>query len=706
MKNLLIAFTLLISCFIAAAQPTWKNITDTHSIRKIVTDGELVWLSSEGGLICINTTTADTSYYNNANSGMPFTEISDMCPDNQGRLWLTSSWGGIACKDGDIWTTYNTTNTDLPSNRAYSITFDSEGVLWAGFSQNLVRFDGTSWTTYDLEFMNLSNFGPDYLAVDTNNRILIAGYGLWAFDGNSFIHYDTANSPIQDNRISCLKSFPDGKTWIGHNFNGLTITDFTTWEVFDTLVPGKALNSVSSFDRTPEGKTWLGTYAGDLYAHDGNAWSLTIPGPPVDTLQFISYLEAGNDNNLYIGAITTSRFDGNSWFNVNTTESAYRGNQVDDILHTSGHSTWIANYNGMTRFTDNEITLFNGDDSSAYLAARCYAEDHTGKIYAGHYGGISVFSNNAWHRVSIPGHDFFSTMYPNSMCVDQDNNLWIATFPGVIRFDGTHATYYSYYLNNFPAWEVFCLDIDQSGRVIAGFNGGIAVWDGTEWTTNRMINPPVTDDKVWDLCMIDNYMMMATSGGLVRYDGLNWEYYTPENSPLPESFVPTLDLDSNDILWCISGINNLVRYDGLNWQIQTFFETGMLYGPQRMLRIDHLNNLWMGGFDCAISIYNENGIYLNTPEMILPQTGQQIINLVYPNPATDEIKISYNLPDQQPGWMVNISDLGGKTIDRFPLSEKEGIINYSAGKLPSGQYLISITEGNSNVATSKIQVIR
>lgn len=706
MKKFITSLMLIFSGIVISAQPLWKNITDTHYTKKAIIDGQKIWIASQGGLICIDQFTSDTSFYNHANSDIPFTDISDLCIDQQGRLWLASEWTGIACKDGDNWTAYNTNNTPLPNNRVFSITCDSQGTIWAGFLRNLVKFDGTNWTSYDLDFTGISSYGPDCIAIDNSDRVLFSIFGLWVFDGDIFTHYDTTNSPLQDNRISCLKSFPDGKTWIGHPYNGLTITDFTNWEVYDTLVSGKQLYQVTAFDRTPDGNYWLGTYQGDLYFKDNNEWSLIYAEAPADTIRYISHLEADYNNNLYINCSNFIKFNGESWFNVNTSESVFHGNTIQDIFHASDHTTWIANYSGMTSFLNNQISNQNSDDSTSYLSTFCYAQDRNGKMYVAHQYGISVFENNTWHRLTIPGNSLFSFHSGNNMCFDLNNNLWIANYPGVVMFDGTNATYYSPNYNNFPNAVIYCIDIDHDGNVVAGFNGGIAIWDGSTWTTKMLVNPPNTDVIIYDIAVKGSDIWLASRAGLIKYNGTDWEYFTPENCPLTEEFVPTLDFDSNGVLWMINGNGNLVRYDGQNWDILTYFETGMLYGAQRTLRIDHLNNIWLGGISCAISIYNENGIFLNVPKPPQTITKEQILQLVYPNPTSGEIKIRYKLPNNQPVYSIIITDLQGKSIDSFQLNTREGTCQYNAEKLSSGQYFISVSNGRSILSSTKVQVVR
>jgi ligand-binding sensor domain-containing protein len=62
---------------------------------------------------------------------------------------------------------------------------------------------------------------------------------------------------------------------------------------------------------------------------------------------------------------------------------------------------------------------------------------------------------------------------------------------------------------------------------------------------------------------------IAHSAGVQRFDGENWEHFTPENSPLRVHDMRAVAVDVNGSLWIGSGVGNggLYHYDGSNWEI-------------------------------------------------------------------------------------------------------------------------------------------
>lgn len=707
MKRSILLALLLSFGFSSFAQQTWRNITDTYSHRKILPDGQKIWIATEGGLICIDNASGDTTYYNHANSEMPFTNIEDMCLDLQGRLWLASVGGGIASKYGETWINYNTENTNLPTNFAFSIACDSRGNIWANLMYYLVKYDGETWTTYAHDTLGGKLLYPTWTAFDKNDRVLFGNdgdAGVRAWDGNQLTQYTAENSPLHSNRIGFVKTFPDGKTWIGYRFGGLTITDFSTWDYYDTLVPGKSLTAVQAFNRTSTGEYWLSANPRALYHHDGNDWEEIYPATPVDSIRYINFIAVNENDKLFVAGAPNCTFDGESWEKVITPGSGMKGNVVYDFLHSSDQITWVANNYGMTGIKNNSIANYRSDDSSNYINSRCYAEDNYGMLYVGHNYGISKFEDNTWKRSNpkvgrIPnGVDF--------MIFDKDNNLWYSWAGMLIMYDGTNSTIYSWLHHNFPANKVHCMAEDMNGGIVCGIDRGIAVWENNQWVAKLNPDAVALYPQVHDIAVRDNVIWLCGTDGLIKYDGSEWTTYNSGNSPIPEGGVWGFDFDSKGNIWFLNGRTNLIKFDGVNFEVIPYFESGMNWGFNRKLRIDHLNNIWFGGADAGITIYNEAGVSLNMEKIDATILNQEIIQLAYPNPTNGELKIAYKLPENQSGWMFTITDLQGRKIDGFMLSDNENTIQYSTDKLSSGLYLISVLNAKGEGSTTKIQVIK
>lgn len=704
MKISFLFSVLILLPFVVFSQPLWINISDTRDVNKIIHDGDKIWLSSRGGLMCIDKVNQDTIFYNHA-KGMPFTEVMDMCLDKTGKLWLVCDQKGIACKDGDNWIHYDTMNTDLPNNFAVSVTVDSQNNKWFGFNHYLVKFDGSNWTSYSIDTISTWFYIPYNIAVDKDDRILIGANGIWAFDGNTFIHYDTINSPLPDENIYCMKSFPDGKVWIAHSLHGVTVTDFTTWQVIDTIIPGKRLDKVTSFDCTTGGDCWLGTLEGDLYYLHDSVWTQQLILPPVDSLFLIKYLAVDESNVLYVSADNPAKFDGTSWYRLDFSESEYRGYGINDFCHTPDSSTWIANMYGLFKHWNNSWTLYNQIEDSIYLSANNLTIDQNGKLYGLFNNKIGYFENNIWYTFPIPQDPQFVGC-ATDICFDKEGNLWIANYPGLIRINSTDTTFYSFYYNNFPGLEVRCLNTDSEGRIIVGSILGYHAWNGTTWTTYNISNSPLPSNNVWDITVTENKIWIATSEGLAMIDGSFWNIYTPDNSPLPHHSVRTISHDNNNVVWMISGIDNLVRFDGQNWEVIDYYHSGILNGNMSKISVDLKNNIWIGGLNNGISIYNENGVILQEDEFPEKSASEKELFTVYPNPCRESFRISCHFPLKSGKYQLTLSDICGKILADYPLKSQDQLFQMDGFIETRGTYLVSVQDENGMIIESKILISR
>jgi len=93
-------------------------------------------------------------------------------------------------------------------------------------------------------------------------------------------------------------------------------------------------------------------------------------------------------------------------------------------------------------------------------------------------------------------------------------------------------------------------------------------------------------------------------GGIVKYDGIDWKVYTPDNSDLPVNFVQSIAIDKDDNVWlALNEIVNeayLVKISGDNWTIYTSTYLGFKPYYFGNIRINSQNRL-CGAIDYSLS---------------------------------------------------------------------------------------------------------
>ncbi len=157
---------------------TFHNNTDVNSANCIaIDDDQNIWIGAGGRMCMFDGSVWTMIAIQNS--------VNDIAIDDNDIKWLATS-SGLVKYDGTV-TTYNTTNSDVPSNYVRAVTIDLLGNVWVGTDYGVAMFDGTDWT-----------------------------------------YYTTSNSDIPSNNIGCLATDLDGRIWVGTNDEGLAVFEDTT----------------------------------------------------------------------------------------------------------------------------------------------------------------------------------------------------------------------------------------------------------------------------------------------------------------------------------------------------------------------------------------------------------------------------------------------------------------------------------------------
>ncbi|MBO7630280.1 MAG: hypothetical protein J6S87_10175 [Bacteroidales bacterium] len=193
-----------------------------------------LWIATDKGIFVRNGET--WTAYNNSNSGLTFEYVQSMAFDSNNRLWCGTNGGGLFCFDGTKWDNYTTSNSSLLSNYVGAIAIDNNNVVWLNCRDNQY---------------------PDKYGVEF-------GFGLTRFDGNTWMTYSRANSPLPSDCFWDLQVDADNRKWIATAGDvGLVCLDETSWTTYDTDNSGIAFNEVTKITLDPKRDLiWLTQYPG------------------------------------------------------------------------------------------------------------------------------------------------------------------------------------------------------------------------------------------------------------------------------------------------------------------------------------------------------------------------------------------------------------------------------------------------------------
>lgn len=155
-----------------------------------------------------------------------FPECGRIAIDDSGNVWMANIYGlhHLNPVTGS-WTSYNTSNSSIPSNNTSCIDIDSSGLIWLGFNfgfpfavGGLATFNGNSFTAI-WPFQNVGT-GVYDLKVDHTNNVWVSTRceGLYRFDG--FAWSKELSVPLQGCSFEVMVD-NDNYIWFGEVTTGI-----------------------------------------------------------------------------------------------------------------------------------------------------------------------------------------------------------------------------------------------------------------------------------------------------------------------------------------------------------------------------------------------------------------------------------------------------------------------------------------------------
>lgn len=154
--------------------------------------------------------------------------ISSIVVDSQNRKWFISD-AGLTMYDDTNFTTYNYMNSDLPQTSFTQLEIDAEGNLWiATIGYGIYKFDGTSFVNFNSQntILPLQDFYTG-IAFDKFNNVWLSTQvnGAYKYTGNDWTNYNNSNSGLSSNMIRAISIDKHDRKIFGTIDNGVIIYD-------------------------------------------------------------------------------------------------------------------------------------------------------------------------------------------------------------------------------------------------------------------------------------------------------------------------------------------------------------------------------------------------------------------------------------------------------------------------------------------------
>jgi hypothetical protein len=201
---------------------------------------------------------------------------------------------------------------------------------------------------------------------------------------------------------------------------------------------------------------------------------------------------------------------------------------------------------------------------------------------------------------------------------------------------------------------------------------------------------------------------IATSAGLVHYDGVHWFVYDTSNSGIPSNRVQSIAIDNSGTKW-LGTSKGLAKYDGSSWQVYNMINSGIIHDYIYTIAIDKMGNKWMGTHH-GVAVYNAGGVVTDVEKNDKSLPAGFMLSQNYPNPFNPSTTISYTVANGHSPLLVDLSIynvLGQKVCTLISEKQNAGehTVEWNASGFSSGIYFYRVHAGDF-VHTKRMVLIK
>jgi ligand-binding sensor domain-containing protein len=348
----------------------------------------VVWMLTSKQLMKYDGNIFTNYYYSLA--GITIQHIRDLGIDNNGNKYICNRDTGLVVFDqNENWNVYNLSDTSY-YNWTFGIYIDEEDVIWLLTWRGLTKFNENVITNYSLCNSNILPTRVDDTFRDSNGNVWFATFSLVKYDGNSWIHFNSENSPIPPNTaLVSLDMDTGGNLWIATQLEGLVRLKDTTWTTFTSANSEMPSNFLRELKVDKSNVLWVVGDSG-IVKIENNVFTVYNESNAPLNGDYMWAVAIDELNNKWFGGETCGlvKFDGANWTVYDENNSGLYNNRIEDITVDKYGVLWLT--------TGQAIQTFNGSTWNTYLPTSFgLPNDMCNALQADPYGNVwvSLFFN-------------------------------------------------------------------------------------------------------------------------------------------------------------------------------------------------------------------------------------------------------------------------------------------------------------------------
>ncbi len=357
-----------------------------------------------------------------------------------------------------------TTAEGLPQSTVMVTLQDSQGFVWLGTEDGLVRYDGHLLHRYAAVRGEQGTLSGNYIwdiAEDASGDLWIAirdgGVARWQRKSDTFISYrhDPSNpNSLASDSVRSLLIDARGQVWIGTSDAGVDVLEPLSGSIRHLRSIGRGRAALSS-DRiftlslARSGDVWIGTQAGlDLWRHRDE--SIVPFGPPAGAPgsligQEISHVLEDKSGAVWVSSykIGLTRLDREGGllaaYRQGRDSHGLSNDDVRSVLEDQAGRLWVGTADGLELLdrASGRFTHFRHDDTKPESLRDSFVmslyEDQAGVMWIGtRTGGVSRWNPRSW-ELGGQRPEWVGSGPVNAFADAGDGRVWIAALDGGLR---------------------------------------------------------------------------------------------------------------------------------------------------------------------------------------------------------------------------------------------------------------------------------
>ncbi len=468
---------------------------------------------------------------------------------------------------------------------------DSEGFMWFGGLEGLIRYDGYNFVIHrnipgDNQSIS-SNVVWDIFEDSTQTLWIATDGGLNRFqrESDSFVRYQrNPNNPntICSDLARSIAEDADGNLWVA-TFGGLSKLNQSRQKFSNYYFSAEDEYSIPSDDLRKvfvdkDNKLWVGSNSEGL-AHYNAEEDHFIPhtnlpvSPNGTSHKTIVSISQDRDGFIWLGS------DGGGLNKLNPQDGSIKHyfpspektkglthQQVLDVVEDNNGNLWVATEGGLHLLdrTSDTFTLYrhnpNQKTSLSSTVTKSLFVDNNNDLWIGNFPtGVNFLdtSNMVFKTLRADPNKTNSLSHNSVLSIEEDRkgNLWIGTDGGGLNFYNRKTQSYKHFKadpadpNSLSAGAVLSIEIDNDGSLWLGtWRGGVNHFNpdtgkNTVHTTNAKGKGYLSSENVWAVLndSRDDIWLATIGGGVNRFNRKSNQFtaYRKQNSLIFE------------VVWCV-----------------------------------------------------------------------------------------------------------------------------------------------------------